>query len=144
MPRPPVSCQTQPSCRVGFEQVVITAPPGAGKTLAYAVSVLTYELERRTAASEDRQAVRAVFLLPTRELAQQVEAVLQVQQRLVFQVLAVFSPALCVYCICKGDLQGYSWHEDCTVGWRRPNSFAALPLACRGRQLGCRHTRTSG
>ncbi len=56
--------------------LLLSAPTGSGKTLAFALPLL-HRLQAGAAPKTSARGVRALVLVPTRELAQQVSAVLQ-------------------------------------------------------------------
>ena len=69
----PVQARTIPLL-LSHHDVVVEAITGSGKTMAYLVPCMELLLQERTrkACAENRQAVVAVIVLPSRELAQQV------------------------------------------------------------------------
>lgn len=79
LPAPsPNAHRSQPLLRPGGRGAVITAPTGTGKTLAYAIPLAARVLELHATGKtlgSSRQC-RAVVVVPTRELARQVQSVL--------------------------------------------------------------------
>ncbi|KAA0178364.1 hypothetical protein FNF27_00214 [Cafeteria roenbergensis] len=74
----PVQASAIPLLRPGGRGAVITAPTGTGKTLAYAIPLAARVLELHASGKtlgSSRQC-RAVVVVPTRELARQVQSVL--------------------------------------------------------------------
>jgi ATP-dependent RNA helicase DDX55/SPB4 len=69
----PVQARTIPLL-LSHHDVVVEAITGSGKTMAYLVPCIEFLLQERTrkACADNRQAVIAVIILPSRELAQQV------------------------------------------------------------------------
>ena len=70
----PIQAATLPDSLAGRD-VCGNAPTGAGKTLAFGLSILS-RLARAQCAGEGRRHPRALILVPTRELAAQIEEVM--------------------------------------------------------------------
>lgn len=70
----PIQAQALPVALAG-KDVILKARTGSGKTVAYALAVLQRLLQRKAAGEDSGPVLRAIVLLPTRELVDQTAAV---------------------------------------------------------------------
>ena len=70
----PIQASTLPASLLGRRNILGCAPTGSGKTLCYGVSILQGILSRLDEGNPVSNAVKAIIMVPTRELAVQVSS----------------------------------------------------------------------